>query len=77
MHEEDVSNISSLSDDAMERLVTKFKEITDVPPDGAQQLLMTIDAMYEWWIRHHPEEKSLTFGMSGISIIVQVSYFYF
>jgi hypothetical protein len=71
MKEDGVSDISSLSESAMERLVDTFKEVTEVPQDGTQQLLMAIDSMYDYWVRHHPEEKSLAYGMSGISFIVQ------
>ena len=71
MREDGVSDIASLSESGMERLVETFKEVTEVPQDGTQQLLMAIDAMYDWWVRHHPEEKSLVYGMSGIAFIVQ------
>jgi hypothetical protein len=71
MKDDHVSDIASLSEDGMERLVRSFKEVTDVPPDGSQQLLMTIDAIYDWWVRHHPEETSLSYGMSGVAFIVQ------
>jgi hypothetical protein len=71
MREDHVSDIASLSEEGMERLVRSFKEVTDVPPDGSQQLLMTIDAIYDWWVRHHPEETSLSYGMSGVAFIVQ------
>ncbi len=72
MKEENVSDIFSLSERGMEKLVAQFKSVTDAPSDGTQQLLMTIDAMYDWWLRHHPEEKTLVYGMSGVAIIVQV-----
>lgn len=71
MRDEKVSDINSLSVSGMERLVQSFREVTEIPPDGTQQLLMTIDAMYDWWVRNHPEEKTLTYGMSGLALIVQ------
>jgi pyruvate, orthophosphate dikinase len=71
MKDDRVSDIASLSESALERLVESFKEVTEVPYDGTQQLLMAIDAMYDWWVRHHPEEKSIAYGMSGIALIVQ------
>ena len=77
MHEENVTDILSLSDEGMKRIVERFKEITNAPIDGTQQLIMTIDAMYEWWTRHHPDEKTLSYGMSGVSIIVQVTLLLF
>jgi hypothetical protein len=72
MREEGVDSLHHISVSGMEKIVSSFKGFTDVPPNGTQQLVMTIDAIYEWWRQRHPEETELAYGMSGVSVVVQV-----